>query len=72
MTKFESSQQDIAFINAGKRAFFMNITVYHNPYKEQPYHDYWERGWRIAKKRDNKNGKFNQRTKAPLASTQSR
>ena len=51
MTNFEKSQSEGVFIQAGRIAFHIGVSVYQNPYREQPFHNLWEKGWRSTKKR---------------------
>jgi hypothetical protein len=51
MTDFEKQQPEGVFVQAGRDAFRLGVSVYANPYREQPFHKLWEKGWRSAKKR---------------------
>lgn len=50
MTEFEKRQPARVFISAGRKAYHALIHVSANPYKQEPYRDLWEKGWRFARK----------------------
>ena len=51
MTEFEKRQPSRVFINAGKRAYLMFQSITSNPYKDQPFHDLWIKGFKTEQHR---------------------
>jgi hypothetical protein len=51
LTPFELKQPDSVFLSAGKHAYMIGIYLQDNPYRTNPYHMLWERGYRFAKKK---------------------
>lgn len=52
MTEFEKTQPNKHFIETGRKAYRMNIHVSGNLYKQQPYRDLWEKGWRLERRKE--------------------
>lgn len=53
MTNFETKQDNVVFVNAGKTAFKMGIHILDNPYKVNPFKILWEKGYKNEKRRFN-------------------
>ena len=50
LTAFERQQPQHVFVHAGKTAFQIGVPIQNNPYKEKPYRDLWDKGYRAAKR----------------------
>lgn len=50
MTEQEKSQPLSTFEEAGKKAYHAGIHISGNPYKEQPYRQLWDKGYKQAKR----------------------
>lgn len=55
MTGFERKQPQLAFINAGKGAFLIDVPFQNNPYRDQPQRGLWDKGFRAARRKFDRN-----------------
>lgn len=51
MTNAEKQQSNNVFVGAGRKAYLMLIHLQNNPYKDQPYRDLWDKGYRLERRR---------------------
>lgn len=78
MTEFERKQHPVIFIGAGRKSYLLGILPNNNPYKEVPFRDLWDKGWRQerrvheAARFQGKRPPFHPRTDARAVSNQYR
>lgn len=51
MTNKEKLQPKETFSHAGELGFTIGVSMFDNPYKEEPYRAAWTKGWRNAQKK---------------------
>lgn len=44
-------QPQTNFINAGRHAYRLGVYLQSNPYKEQPWRDWWDKGYRLERRK---------------------